>query len=222
MFSAVQDYVKAIYALQSGGADATRVATNDIALHLGVTPASVSAMVRRLAEMRLIEYEKYQGVCLTEPGRKLALEMIRHHRLVELYLFQALGVPWDRVHDEAEKWEHVLSEDLEERMDAQLGHPTRDPHGAPIPSRDLELQPHAGINLTQATVGSTVCIEEVSDHSAELLRYLGERGLYPQTIWQVSAREPFGGPVTLTRHGQSVHLGQQAEQSIWITSTESM
>src|SRR5689334_13722291 len=135
--SAIEDYAKAIYALERRAAEA--VSTNAIAERLGVTPASASGMVKRLGELGLVEHQPYHGVSLTEDGRRVALEVIRHHRLLELYLVQSLGVPWDRVHEEAEVLEHVLSEELEELIAAKLGNPTRDPHGDPIPSRELTI-----------------------------------------------------------------------------------
>src|ERR1700752_5180051 len=134
--SATEDYAKAIYALQERGDDP--VSTNALAERLGVTPASASGMVKRLGELGLVEQEPYRGVSLTEDGRRVALEVMRHHRLLELYLVETLGVPWDRVHQEAEVLEHVLSEELEELISAKLGDPTHDPHGDPIPTRELK------------------------------------------------------------------------------------
>src|SRR5437867_7774832 len=127
----VQNYLKTIYELQH---EQGRVATTLLADRLGVAPASVTGMIKKLAGMHLVTHEPYQGVVLTEAGERIALEVIRHHRLIERYLAEALGVPWDEVHEEAEKWEHVLSEEMEERIDAMLGHPTTDPHGTPIPA----------------------------------------------------------------------------------------
>lgn len=175
---AVEDYLKTIYEIQR---ERGKVATTVLAERMGVAPASVTGMIKKLAEMRLVEYERYQGVMLTESGRKIALEVIRHHRLVELYLAEALGVPWDQVHDEAEKWEHVLSEDLEDRMDQALGFPTIDPHGAPIPARDGSIATAAQDRLVDMVPGQRAIIVEVSDHDASVLRYLGELGLYPET-----------------------------------------
>ena len=139
--TAVEDYTKAIYALQERGFEA--VSTNAIAERLGVTAASASGMVKRLGELGLVIHEPYHGVSLTESGRNVALEVIRHHRLLELYLVQSLGVPWDRVHEEAEVLEHVLSEELEELIARQLGDPTYDPHGDPIPTRELQIEERA-------------------------------------------------------------------------------
>src|ERR1700733_4128050 len=135
---AIEDYAKAIYALERR--DSEPVSTNALAERLGVTAASASGMVKRLGELGLVEPQPYRGGTLTDDGRRVALEVMRHHRLLELYLVQSLGVPWDRVHQEAEVLEHVLSDELEELIAAKLGNPTMDPHGDPIPSADLELE----------------------------------------------------------------------------------
>lgn len=175
---AVEDYLKTIFEIQRNQG---KVATTVLAERMGVAPASVTGMIKKLAQLSLVQYEKYQGVRLTSAGEKIALEVIRHHRLIELYLAEALGVPWDRVHEEADKWEHVLSEDLEERMDRALGFPTIDPHGAPIPTREGTLTQTWQAHLSDLSVGQTAVIAEVSDHDPELLRYLGHLGLYPAT-----------------------------------------
>ena len=197
---AVEDYIKTIYEVQS---QQGKVATTVLAERMGVAPASVTGMVKKLADMHLVVYERYQGVTLTEAGQKIALEVIRHHRLVELYLAEALGVPWDQVHDEAEKWEHILSEDLEDRMDEALGHPTIDPHGAPIPTRAGFVAAAPQERLTDLLPGQTAVIAEVSDHDPAMLRQLGERGLYPATAILVLDRTEVG--MTLRRNGEE-HL----------------
>ncbi len=181
---AVEDYLKTIF--ETGG-ERGAVAPTVLAEGLGVTPASVTGMIKKLADMRLVDYERYQGLVLTAAGRKIALEVIRHHRLLEVYLAEALGVPWDRVHEEADKWEHILSEDLEDRMDALLGFPTTDPHGAPIPSRSGDIAMPAHRRLVDLVPGQTATLMEVSDHDPALLRHLGEVGLYPETSIQVLA-----------------------------------
>jgi len=194
---AVEDYLKTIYEIQS---QQGKVATTVLADRMNVAPASVTGMIKKLANMHLVSYERYQGVTLTDAGEKIALEVLRHHRLVELYLAEALGVPWDQVHDEAEKWEHILSEDLEDRMDEALGHPTTDPHGAPIPTRDgfVDTAPH--LRLSDLLPGQTAVIAEVSDHNSDMLRQLGERGLYPATAILVLDRTEAG--MTLRRNGE--------------------
>ncbi|MGH2885652.1 MAG: metal-dependent transcriptional regulator, partial [Solirubrobacteraceae bacterium] len=148
---AVQDYAKAIYALELREGEA--VSTNALADRLGVTAASASGMVKRLDELGLVEHQPYRGVSLTEDGRRVALEVMRHHRLLELYLVKSLGVPWDRVHQEAEVLEHVLSEELEELIAAKLGNPTHDPHGDPIPTRELEIEEGSTRSLQSLSVG---------------------------------------------------------------------
>src|SRR5689334_14754694 len=150
--SAIEDYAKAIYALEERAGDA--VSTNALAERLGVTAASASGMVKRLGELGLVEHQPYHGVSLTDPGRRVALEVIRHHRLLELYLVETLGVPWDRVHAEAEILEHVLSEELEELIAAKLGDPTHDPHGDPIPTRELTIAEEPTESLQSLEVGA--------------------------------------------------------------------
>ena len=183
---AVEDYLKAVHDL-GAGPDAGRVTTSALAERLGVAAASVTGMVKKLAGLNLVEHVPYGGVVLTEAGRRIAVETIRHHRLVETYLHAALGVPWDRLHDEAEAWEHVLSEDLEARIDAALGFPTVDPHGAPIPTPDLVLPARDAFPLARLDAGQTATVAEVSDHNADLLRHVGAVGLYPGTRFAVEA-----------------------------------
>lgn len=211
---AVEDYLKAIFELSRGGP----VATSALADRLGVTPASVTGMVKKLAEANLVTHEPYRGVVLTEAGERIALEVTRHHRLIETYLHEALGVPWDRVHAEAERIEHVLSEDLEARMDAALGHPTVDPHGAPIPSLTLEVAERDVTPLAELEAGARGVVAEVSDHSADLLRYVGGLGLYPQTLLEVVAVAPFDGPLTVRVGGEERTVGQKAARYIFITT----
>jgi DtxR family transcriptional regulator, Mn-dependent transcriptional regulator len=193
--SAVQDYAKAIYALESRTHEP--VATNDLAARMGVTPASASSMVRKLSDLGLVDLEPYRGVTLTEAGKRVALEVLRHHRLLELYLAEHLGVPWDRVHEEAEALEHVISEDLEARIAAKLGNPTHDPHGDPIPSVDLEIDEGDAHALETLETGATGRFVRVSDSDPEMLRYLDERGVRLGDALEVVDRQPFGGPLTV-------------------------
>ena len=181
---AVEDYLKAVHDLGAAGG---RVTTSALAERLGVAAASVTGMVKKLAGLNLVEHVPYGGVVLTEAGRRIAVETIRHHRLVETYLHAALGVPWDRLHDEAEAWEHVLSEDLEARIDAALGFPTVDPHGAPIPTADLVIPERDALPLARLDAGQTATVAEVSDHDADLLRHVGSVGLYPGIRFTVDA-----------------------------------
>jgi DtxR family Mn-dependent transcriptional regulator len=190
---AVEDYTKAIFSLESRGDEP--VSTNALAERLGITPGSVSAMLKRLDDLGLIAHEPYRGVRLTEDGRRTALEVIRHHRLLESYLADALGMPWDRVHDEAEVLEHVLSDDLEELIAAKLGHPTVDPHGDPIPSVDLELDEPLTERMEILEPGDEGLFVRVSDSDPEMLRYLADRGIAPGDRFAVRDRQPFGGPL---------------------------
>jgi DtxR family transcriptional regulator, Mn-dependent transcriptional regulator len=185
------------------------VSTNALAERLGVTPASASGMVKRLGELGLVTHQPYRGVSLTESGRRLALEVIRHHRLLELYLVTDLGVPWDRVHQEAEVLEHVLSEELEELIAAKLGNPTRDPHGDPIPTADLRIDELPTDSLDSLPKGARGTLVRVSDSDPEMLRYLADRGIAPGDSFEVVDRQPFGGPL-FVRFGSDVHpLGGQ-------------
>jgi DtxR family Mn-dependent transcriptional regulator len=192
--SAVQDYAKAIYSLEqrcAGGA----VSTNALAERLGVSAASASSMVKRLDGLGLVEHVPYRGVVLTKRGLKVALEVLRHHRLLERYLAEELGVPWDRVHDEAEVLEHVLSEELEELIAAKLGNPTIDPHGDPIPTVDLEIVEPDTVGMDGLDVGDAGRFVRVSDSDPEMLRYLGARGIAPGAPFEVIDKQPFGGPI---------------------------
>jgi DtxR family Mn-dependent transcriptional regulator len=205
--SAVEDYTKAIYALQQRTPEP--VSTNALAERMGVTPASASGMVKRLGELGLVTHVRYRGVSLTDAGQRVALEVIRHHRLLELYLVKSLGVPWDRVHQEAEVLEHVLSEELEELIAAKLGDPTHDPHGDPIPTRDLTIDEAPTRSLESLQAGARGTFARVSDSDPEMLRYLSERGIGPGDPFEVIDRQPFGGPL-FVRFGSDVHpLGGQ-------------
>jgi DtxR family transcriptional regulator, Mn-dependent transcriptional regulator len=201
--AAVEDYAKAIYALSHGGQDT--VSTTALAERLGVTPASASAMIKRLDERGLARHAPYHGVELTERGSQLALEILRHHRLLELYLTETLGVPWDRVHDEAEVLEHVLSEELEELIAVKLGDPTRDPHGDPIPTRELEIVEDPTDTLESLEPGARGRFVRISDSDPDMLRYLAERGIAPGDEFEVEEKQPFGGP-SFVRFRGSVHV----------------
>jgi DtxR family Mn-dependent transcriptional regulator len=202
---AVEDYAKAIFSLESAGGGP--VSTNALAERLGITSGSVSAMLKRLDELGLITHVPYRGVRLTQDGRNVALEVIRHHRLLESYLAEALGVPWDRVHDEAEVLEHVLSEDLEALIAAKLGHPTVDPHGDPIPSASLELEERSTRRLESLQPGEHGIFVRVSDSDPEMLRYLAERGISPGERLTVRERQPFGGPLFVSFGGGEHAIG---------------
>jgi DtxR family Mn-dependent transcriptional regulator len=199
----VEDYSKAIYALQVelGGP----VTNNALAERIGVSAASASNMVKKLHGLGLVEHLPYHGVELTPAGRRVALEVLRHHRLLELYLAQSLGVTWDRVHDEAEVLEHHISEELEELIATALGDPTHDPHGDPIPTRDLEMIERPAPTLDSLEPGQCGRLTRISDHDPEMLRYLAERGIAPGDEFEVVDKQPFGGPL-FVRFGGDVHI----------------
>jgi DtxR family Mn-dependent transcriptional regulator len=202
--AAVEDYAKAIYALQvqAGGP----VTNNALAERLGVTAASASNMVKKLAGLELAEHLPYRGVQLTPAGRRVALEVLRHHRLLELYLSQSLGVSWDRVHDEAEVLEHHISEELEELIAKALGNPTHDPHGDPIPTRDLELIEDVPCTLDSLEPGKRGRFTRISDHDPAMLRYLAQRGIAPGDEFEVVDKQPFGGPLFVRFEGGDVQV----------------
>lgn len=190
MSDVVQDYLKAIYKLQT---TAGKVSTSALAERMGVTAPSATNMIQRLADLGLLRHDRYRGAELTEDGARTALEVIRHHRLWELFLAEALRVPLDRVHDEAERLEHTLSDDLEERIDLALGHPAFDPHGDPIPNRDGQMTEGMTVSLSELPIGATAVVRRVPDSDAALLRYLSELGLVPGGQVRLAAKAPFGG-----------------------------
>lgn len=197
----VEDYLKAIYEIGRG---ANAVATNDIAQRLLIAPASVSGMVRRLAEQGLLTYERYRGVKLTDRGRRAALRTLRRHRVIESYLSKALSYPWDRVHAEAERLEHAASDELVDRMASAIGEPAVDPHGAPIPSREGEMDETESFPLMELGPGVGVRVVQVSDDDPEMLRYLAELEITPGTEMLIVSKAPFDGLITL-RIGNTLH-----------------
>ena len=210
---AVQDYLKAIYKLQQAGGV---VSTSALAEAMGVAAPSATGMVKRLAGLKLVRHHPYRGVLLTKAGQKMALEVVRHHRLLELYLAEALGYSWDKVHEEAERLEHVISEEFEEKIFQVLGQPTRDPHGEPIPGRDGTLAAVELERLSDLPVGATGVIRQVSDSEAEMLRYLGARGLVPDAMVKILDQAPFNGPITLQTGNDSHVLGRELAGHIWV------
>ncbi len=202
-----ENYAKALYELQARGE--TPVGTKAVAERLGVTPASASGMLKRLADERLVSYEAYHGARLTPEGERLALEVIRHHRLIELFLAEVLGMPWDQVHSEAEVLEHHISEELEELIAAKLGQPAIDPHGDPIPDRDLEIAAEDTVPLTELDPGQRAVFARISDSDSSMLRYLAEREIQPGDRLRVQSREPFGGPVIVEIAGATHPLGPE-------------
>jgi DtxR family Mn-dependent transcriptional regulator len=205
--------LKAIHFLQLSD---EKVSTSAIAARLGVAQASVTGMIKKMAEMKLVDHSPYQGVALTPSGEKIALEIIRHHRLLELYLAEAMGYSWDKVHDEAEKLEHVISEEFEDKIDEFLGRPTADPHGAPIPTKDGQLPALRGFALSKAEAGDRVVVRMVSDRDAEKLRYLGKIELFPNIEIEVVEKAPFNGPMHIRLNGVSHHLGRELADMILV------
>ncbi len=208
----VEDYLKVIYHLSSQGGFA---ATSDIAASLDVSPPSVSGMVKRLSETGLIEHVPYRGVQLTNQGRRAALRMIRRHRVLEVYLTQQLGYDWDGVHDEAERLEHAVSDELIERMAGALGDPRYDPHGAPIPTAAGEIEETDLTALADARVGAVLELRQVGTEDPARLRYLAEQGLLPGTILTVSDRQPFNGPTTVALEAGTRVVGRELAQLLW-------
>ena len=190
----VEDYLKAIYSVEERDGAAS---TSAIARELRIQPASVSGMLKRLAESDYVEYERYRGVHLTEAGTREALRIIRRHRILETYLSQRLGYSWEDVHEEAERLEHAASDELIDRMASALEHPSHDPHGAPIPTRSGDVETTSRTTLAEVETGSTVRIRAVRDDDPERLRYLEARGLLPGVVLTVEQRAPFNGPISV-------------------------
>ncbi|MEJ2010953.1 MAG: metal-dependent transcriptional regulator [Anaerolineales bacterium] len=219
---AVEDYLKAIYeiSLEDGRASTTR-----LAVELGVTPASVTGMLQKLSGMPapLIEYKKHHGASLTPDGERVALEIIRHHRLIEMFLQERLGYTWDEVHDEADRLEHVISEGFEDRIARDLGHPAYDPHGDPIPSSDLQVPEFLAAPLNEMSPCGRVIIRRVRDSDADLLRYLSELGIMPQVEIELLERSPYDGNLTLKVVGGDapVVLGPQVTCQIYVEALNS-
>ena len=218
---AVEDYAKAIYGLAQGH-PGEPVTTSELASRLGVSPGTVTAMLKRMAKLGLLEHEPYHGARLTESGERLALEVIRHHRLLEAYLAEALGMPWDRVHDEAEVLEHYISEELEERISEALGHPDRDPHGDPIPDRELTLaEADDAVALSALEPGAGGVFVRVSDGNPEMLRYLSERRITLGSELAVTGRQPFGGPLVIEVAGTEHAIGEGLAERMLVAPGES-
>ena len=211
----VEDYLKAIYELERHGAAA---GTKELAAALHIAPASVSGMVRRLAAQDLIAHERYRGVRLTDKGRRAALGTLRRHRVIEAYLAEALGYPWDRVHDEAERLEHAASDELVDRMAAAIGEPETDPHGAPIPARDGTMDERRLASLDDLPPAAEARIMRVEDDDPERLRYLGELGIRPGARVRIVERAPFGGPITLRVARAEQHIGSELARHVLVVA----
>lgn len=207
--SAAQDYLKAIYELGKTG-----VKTQALADAMEVSPASVTGMLHKLAALGLVHYAKYQGASLTPAGQAIALETIRHHRLIETYLQQALGYAWHEVHDEAERLEHHISEAFEERIATMLGHPTYDPHGDPIPQRDGSLPAEPGRPVAELEPGQRLRVTRITDQRSEVLRFFAEQGLVPGETVVLRARAPLDGPLTLEQSGKLLVLALELARAV--------
>lgn len=214
----VEDYLKAIYVLQSEGETAT---TTNIANALEVSSASVTNMLKRLAKMNLLEHESYKGAKLTTAGNKIALEILRHHRLLELYLKEVMGYSWDEVHDEAEKLEHHISEQFEDRIAELLNHPTHDPHGDPIPSKDGVMPEMAQLSIAEAEIEMPYIIGRVKDQDPELLRYLEKIGVLPGSKIEVLEKAPFNGPIRVRlEENFEQTIGQAVASEVYLVEAE--
>ncbi|WP_340104996.1 metal-dependent transcriptional regulator [Rhodohalobacter sp. 8-1] len=215
----VEDYLKAIYKLESS-LEGKGVPTSKLAKEMDVANASVTNMVKRLSDLGMVTYESYYGSRLTDAGRKIALEMIRHHRLLELYLAEMLGYSWDQVHDEAEKLEHHISEQFEDKISELLNDPKFDPHGDPIPTKE-GLMPKIGLQaLSDVDENKSYEVKRVKNQSPELLRYLDDYGLTPGAKVIIKKREPFDGPLELDIDGKKITLGYKIATDILVTAVD--
>jgi DtxR family Mn-dependent transcriptional regulator len=211
---AIQDYVKEIYKLEAAG---RRPTTSALAEQLGVSPPSVTSMLKKLATLGLVDHERYRGARLTRKGERVALEVIRHHRLIEQYLSQTLGLPIDALHAEADRLEHALSEELEAHIDRSLGFPTRDPHGDPIPGPDLKIDRVDVTPLSTLQAGAKATVERIPDGDGELLRYLSKLKLTPGSRVEVRDAAPFDGPLTLRIGGSDHAISRELAAQISVT-----
>lgn len=209
---AVQDYLKTIYKLEETGL----VSTTAIAKELNISGASVTGMLKRLSTMKLVDYNSYKGVKLTTEGRKIALEIIRHHRLLELYLKEALGFSLEKVHDEACRLEHVISPEFVEKINELLGNPEFDPHGHPIPTREGTINRNNEQMLVTVTSGDHVMIKRLSDSDSEMLAYFEKKGLVPNTTLKIIDKAPFNGPITAFYNGENQIIGNEIAKNIYI------
>jgi DtxR family Mn-dependent transcriptional regulator len=207
----MQDYLKAIFVV---GRDDS-ASTSDLAERLGVAPASVTGMLKKLAELKLVEHRSYRGVTLTHAGRKIALEVLRHHRLIETYLAEALGYSWDEVHDEAERLEHHISEEFEDRIAKLLGDPQYDPHGDPIPTKDGRIPPVSTARLADANVGDSVTIRRVTSHDRAVLRFLTEHALVLGTTIVIANRTE-SGDITIKHKRSSISIPSNISRAVYV------
>ncbi len=221
---AMEDYLKTIYHLREesvvGGQAPRATTTQAVAESLKVAPPSATAMIKKLATLGLVTHTPYHGVQLSPSGEKAALEIVRHHRLSETFLSQIMGIGWDKAHQEAEKWEHVLSEEVEERMAQLLGHPTHDPHGAPIPSPDGQMPREQLRPLSQIGAGTRVVVRRVPDEDGALLRHLSEVGLVPGTRIEVLRANPAEGVLGLSDGQKTLTLGLAPAAAVWVEEAD--
>jgi DtxR family Mn-dependent transcriptional regulator len=211
---AMEDYLKAIYQLAAGDSPVT---TSRVAAAMSCRPASVTNMVQRLSDLKLVEYQRYKGVRLTAAGIRIALEIIRHHRLLELYLSEVLGYTWDKVHEEAEVLEHVISEEFEEKIDQALGYPRKDPHGDPIPTKKGEIDVERLGKLWDMVAGQETRVRRVSDKDPNVLRYLASIGIFPDVKLNLVRRDPFDGPVYIRVNGIEHGLSEELARQIFVS-----
>lgn len=211
---AMEDYLKAIYQLAAGDSPVT---TSRVAAAMSCRPASVTKMVQRLSDLKLVEYQRYKGVRLTPAGIRIALEIIRHHRLLELYLSEVLGYTWDKVHEEADVLEHVISEEFEEKIDQALGYPRKDPHGDPIPTKKGEIDPERLGRLWDMVAGQETRVRRVSDRDPNVLRHLASIGIFPDVKLDLVRRDPFNGPVYVRVDGVEHGLSEELARQIFVS-----
>jgi DtxR family transcriptional regulator, Mn-dependent transcriptional regulator len=209
---AVQDYLKTIYKLQKKGP----VPTTEIAMELDVSGASVTGMLKRLSGMGFVDYNSYKGVILTEKGEKIALHIIRHHRLLELYLKEMLGFSLDKVHDEACRLEHYISEEFSDKIDDLLGNPKFDPHGHPIPTKEGKIFALKEVPLSEAEIGVELTITRLSDNDPKFLNYLEQMDLMPNRNVKLLEIAPFNGPITIRHNGEDKIIGQELARNIYV------
>ncbi len=215
----VEDYLKTIYKLEQDSDKG--VSTSRLAEGMGVANASVTNMLKRLSEMGLVHYESYYGTTLTDAGEKIALEIIRHHRLLELYLKEMLGYSWDEVHDEAEKLEHHISEQFEDKIAEMLNNPLVDPHGDPIPTKDGKMPAIESLPLSELETNESSIIIRMKNQDPELLRYLEEQGLIPGVKIRIKKKEPFDGPLQLSVENEhSTTIGFSIAEDIFVMKNE--
>jgi len=211
--STVENYLAMIYRVASDNQIPT---TTIIADKLKVSRSTVTSTFKKLAKSELITHIPYKGVSLTPTGEKIALEIIRHHRLIELYLQNTMGVPWEKVHEEADKMEHILSEEIEDKIDILLNNPTNDPHGAPIPTKDGYVSNDSFRRLSQAKKGENLIIKRVDEEDSKKLIYLADKGLYPNTTLKVTNVEPFSGPITIEIENTEIIVGNKIADSVFV------